>query len=147
MDQYLKLVFDWDQDLLTFQVYLESPRQSEALARFVAYLLTNPERRRVAEIHIQNSLEVFQAECQRPDLFLSDPLLIDRWVCLLHVALSCVPRDRPWVRAKIMVWCMQKISRQTRELRKQIILAHLTQPEKMACQSLPPDPSFLSSPN
>lgn len=147
MDRYLKLVFEWDKDLLTFIAYLELPKQQDAMGYFMAGILTDSRRRKIAEIQIENSVLAFESELDRPDMFLSDPVLIDRWMALLSSALACVPKRRPWVKAKILLWRMRRLARATRVMREQILSAHFRFPAQMALPSEPVSVSTLCFPN
>ena len=117
------------------------------MAEFMTELLTDPRRRRSAETHILNSLCVFEQEASCPDLLLHDPAFIDRWVLLLRCALDFVPRKRPWVKAKILLWRMERIAHETRDMRTRLICAHGYHTAGMAMRSDPPDVSSRCFPN
>jgi hypothetical protein len=147
MDHYLTLVFDWEGTTEGFKALLVSRRETEAMTEFMARLLTDPRRRRDAENQIMNSLCVFEEEVAALDMLFRDPPLIDRWIILLHSVMDFVPRKHPWVKAKIMLWRMERVARETRAMRERLMFAHLRYPEKMALRSRPPTLSSLCFPN
>lgn len=131
MESYLSLIFYWEGSLEDLDEYLCQEDQSHFMVQFMSRVLTSAARRRQAEIHITNSLHVFEQEAVCPNMFLIDPLLIDRFVLVLNKLLGFAPCNS-WVKGKILLDCLRRIARSTRVTRSAIALAHLRQPLKMS---------------
>ena len=102
MESYLSLIFYWEGSLEDLDEYLCQEDQSHFMVQFMSRVLTSAARRRQAEIHITNSLHVFEQEAVCPNMFLIDPLLIDRFVLVLNKLLGFAPRNS-WVKGKILL--------------------------------------------
>ncbi len=135
MDKYLELVFSWEGSTDDLEEYLGQGDQKRAMVRFMADVLTDAARRHQVEVHIVDSLGVFEQEVDRLSLFLTDPLLIDRWVMVLGRLMRFVPRNS-WVRGKILLDRLRHIARSTQSIRTQIAMAHLMHPLKMSGRHL-----------
>ncbi len=131
MERYLDLMFYWEGSLEDLEEYLRQRDQSRFMVQFMSEVLTNADRRRQAEIYIMDSLHVFEQEAGCLNMFLTDPLLVDRFVLVLNRMLGFVPRNA-WVRGKILLDRLRHIARSTRFTRSAIALAHLRQPLKMS---------------
>ncbi|MDD2786105.1 MAG: hypothetical protein PHS79_04420 [Patescibacteria group bacterium] len=124
MDRYLQLVFEYQGTTEEFVAFLKSRRRQAELEGFMASLMTKPTKRRLAQIHIANSLEVFKTEVQMPSLLVKDPHLVDRWVALLHEML-CFIAPNGWVFLKITRDSMKRIARVTNGWRMNVAYAKL----------------------
>lgn len=131
MENYLSLIYCWQGSLDDLEKYLSQDDQSRLMIKFMSQVLTSADRRRQAEIHIMNSLHVFEQEAVYPNMFLTDPLLIDRFILVLNRLLGFVPRHS-WVKGKILLDCLRHVARSTGTTRSAIALAHLRQQLKMS---------------
>lgn len=145
MDRYLKLVFEWEGTMEDFVAFLNSLRRQRELEGFMANLMTNPAKRRLAQIHISYSLEAFRTEMNKPSMFLKDPLLIDRWLILLRAMLRFTSPNG-WIFLKIARDSMKHIARATNDLRIGMAYTHLVRPADLIADRYE-DVTSLVSPN